>query len=559
MRLKQTPQGPSARHRRPRRRRFSRPLAVATLLALLMGFGVYRVGGAFGLACAAGASPLALDVAAEPAIAPVVARAAARATAGHAKAAGRCLEIRVRAVPPADVADLLAGRAAAGPGTARPDVWIPDTGLWTGLLPADRRGALVPTGAHVAASPLVAALPRRLADRAAEAPSWTAMMRAAAGGSLRMRVPDPARTGPGLAALVIAATLTGDGTGERALFSAVARAWRERQAPSVRAALVGDRRDPTFALVPEQAVLAHNRDAPGDPAVTVRPAEGTLAMDYPVLRVAPAAGRPDTAPAVRRLVRALASAATRRDVRNAGFRAPSAGGLRLLAAPGPDRVAAAAQSWARLTLGIRLLSVVDVSGSMAEEIAPGRTRLQGTLTAMQNVLALFPDDSEVGLWSFSAAPAGRPDFTELVGVGPLGERFGSATRRQLGLNAFGRLKVRPHGRTALYATLLAAYARMQRTYKPEFVNTIAFWTDGRDEDPGGPTLAATLDALRGLADPARPVQVMMFAIGPGADVTALGRIARVVQGRTFQAGSPARMQEVFGQAVARRLCAPRCR
>ncbi|MWA02363.1 VWA domain-containing protein [Actinomadura sp. LD22] len=585
-----------------RRRAFLLPLAGATVLALVLVVSVYRVASAFGLGCAGGSPSLTLNVAADPAIAPIVARAARRATSGHAKAAGSCLRIRVRTAQSADIAELLAGQAVPRLGTVRPDVWIPDTDLWTALIPAAQRSALIPSGTRIASTPLVAALPRRLAGRTAgqeflAVPSWKTMLKGAAtqtappgspaSSPVQVQIPDPTRTGAGITALTVAATLTGNDPAQRAQFSGIARALREHQAPTVNDALTGNHRDPTFILAPEQAVYVHNRDVPTDPQVAVQPVEGTLTMDYPVLRVTRPGRRP-LAPqqldalhnrhldqrraAAGLLERALASQQTRRDILSSGFRTPdgqapasfdaligiSPQSPQLLPAPPPDQVAQILQAWAQLSLGIRLLAVVDISGSMNQHIASRTSRLEATTAAMQQSLALFSDDSEVGLWEFSTDLDGHRPWKQLIDVGPLSQRFGSVTRRQLGLTAFSALKVKTHGDTGLYATVLAAYKEMQRSYKPEFVNTVALWTDGRNDDPAGPTLQHTLDALRRQADPTRPVQVMMFGIGAGTDTTALARIAQVVQGQTFQINSPQQMQTIFAQAISRRVCAPHC-
>ncbi|WP_018658345.1 substrate-binding domain-containing protein [Actinomadura flavalba] len=546
--------GPTTARRRPRI--LAVPLVLAAALTVTAGLGVHHIRAT--LACST-AHRTTLRVAAAPEIEPVVTRAAGRVNERRRRIGGRCLHVDVRAARPAAVAGVLAGRELPLPGTRRPHVWIPDTRLWAGTVPP---GAGVrDSGVRFATSPLVAALPRPIAGRSAgrgllSEPTWNALLRDA---EPRLRIPDPDRDGAGLTALLVASALAPS----QAAFTGVARGLRERVTGSVPEALRGGH----VAAAPEQAVFAHNREAPAVPVVALQPLEGTLSLDYPLL-LTDASARPSADV----LARALGGPATRADALGQGFRtadgrAPDTfdaimgiSPQRPQPLPDPDPGAAARvlQSWARLSLGIRLLSVVDVSGSMAEEIEPGQTRLQAAVRSGHLGMTLLPDDSELGQWAFSTDLDGKQDWTELVPLGPLGERFGSATRRQLILSGTSALKAERDGDTALFATALAAYREMKRTYKPDFVNTIVFWTDGRNEDPGGPSLAETVEALRAEVDERRPVQFLMVGIGPDVEIAELREIASVVRGRAVVARTPAEMREIVHTTISRRLCAPRC-
>ncbi|NEA28953.1 VWA domain-containing protein, partial [Actinomadura bangladeshensis] len=271
--------------------------------------------------------------------------------------------------------------------------------------------------------------------------------------------------------------------------------------------------------------------------------------------------------AARLLWRALADEATREDVQRLGFRAPggtapaafsAANGLsprapKALPAPSTTEVRRTMQSWAQLSLSIRMLSIIDVSGSMDEQVAPGVTRLQSTVRTAQDGLSLLPDDTELGQWVFSTGLSGDRDWRELVSVGPLGQRLGSATRRQRMLSAFAQIRVKEHGDTGLYDTVMAAFDYMKRTYKPEYVNSILLWTDGRNEDPGGPTLAETLDHIRREYDPERPVLINMFGNGDDVDVNELRQIARLTRGDAYVAETPGQVQALFLKALSQRV------
>src|SRR5690606_32267868 len=161
--------------------------------------------------------------------------------------------------------------------------------------------------------------------------------------------------------------------------------------------------------------------------------------------------------------------------------------------------------------------------------------LQSTIRTAQNGLSLLPDDSELGQWVFSTELEGGKDWRELVSVGPLNERPGSATRRQLVLSAFAQTRVKPSGGTGLYETTIAAFEDMRRTYQPEDVNSILLWTDGKSEDKDGPSLEETLDHIRRAYDPERPVLINMFGLGKGVNVGALRQIARLTNGDAYVA------------------------
>jgi Mg-chelatase subunit ChlD len=582
------------------------PLAAAAGLTVLAGLGVFALAGGGGCD---GEDALTLDVAAAPEIAPAVTRAAGRFNdAGH-EFGDRCARARVSASDPAAVSTLLSGRGVAGV-TRRPDVWIPDSSLWTVLAQANPSGEAgagrITRGRSMAASPIVVAVPATIAQRlgaqGGAQPSWRELLTAAGAtedgtppgaadsgtsssripqGLVRLKVPDPNRTATGMGSLLLANTLLNSSGDGNARFTGVVRTLRESVTPTVKSEFASFRRDRQgrhpIALAPEQAVYEYNARRPAEPAVAVYPSEGTLAMDYQITRIGPAGGAggedgDPEAPAARALERELTGEKAREDVRGLGFRAPDAAAPaafgartgvnprppRVLPAPPPADVRRIMQSWARLSLGIRMLSIIDVSGSMEEEVAPGVTRLQSTVRTAQGGLSLLPDDTELGQWVFSTELQGDQDWRELVSVGPLGERLGSATRRQLILSAFARIRAKHNGDTGLYDTVMAAFEHMKRTYKPEFVNSVLLWTDGRNDDPGGPALDETLRRLRAVYDPERPVQVIMFGYGRDVDVDELRRIAQATRGDVLVAQTPGEVQRLFLRAVSRRVCAPSC-
>ncbi|WP_433338382.1 substrate-binding domain-containing protein [Spirillospora sp. CA-294931] len=554
------------------------PLAVAVGLVIVTSLMVYTA--AAPDARCSGGETVSLTVAAAPEIAPAITRAAGRFNDARHATDGRCARAEVRAVDPLAVTTLLSGRGVAGL-TRPPDVWIPDSSLWHGLA-ARGRQPTVSGRRSLASSPIVMATPRAAVSRTASGPSaaepsWRDLLAAAGAqdgrsGRVRVRVPDPGRSATGMFALMLAGTLP-EGKPGSAAFTGVVRTLRENLTPSAAAVFGTFRADASgpgpVVLASEQAVYAHNARGPSAPARAAYPAEGTFSLDYPFTFVGEDAVKDR---ASRLLERALVTGAAGRDLRSLGFRspdgtaAPSSGDStgvdprvpRGLPVPAPGEVRRMTQAWARLSLGIRMLSVVDVSGSMEEEVAPGVSRMQATVRALQGGLALMPDDSELGQWLFATRLRGGQDWRETVGVGPLGERIGSATRRQLTLSALAKVRVEEDGDTGLYDTVLAAYRAMKRSYKPEFVNSIVVWTDGRNDDEDGPSLEHTLHRLRAEVDPDRPILVFMYGLGKGVDTVAHRKIAEVTRGSVLLAERPEEVQAVFLKALSQRICAPGC-
>jgi von Willebrand factor type A domain len=200
-----------------------------------------------------------------------------------------------------------------------------------------------------------------------------------------------------------------------------------------------------------------------------------------------------------------------------------------------------------------MLTLLDVSGSMAEPVAPKVTRMQATARVAQGGLTLMSDDTEVGIWLFSTKLQGDEDYREVVSVGPLGERIGSITRRSLVLSQLQQMRPKPGGDTGLYDSLLAGYAYMKRTYKPEFGNSLLLLTDGANDDRGGPTLPRTLARLRAEIDPNRPVQVNMIGFGKGVNPSELRTIAQATNGSVQIARTPQEISQIFLRMLSRRL------
>jgi hypothetical protein len=90
-------------------------------------------------------------------------------------------------------------------------------------------------------------------------------------------------------------------------------------------------------------------------------------------------------------------------------------------------------------------------------------------------------------------------------------------------------------------------------YDPGAVNSVVLFTDGRNVDEGGITLAQLLPQLTTLADPKQPVRLIVIGIGPEADLTVLRQLVAPSKGAAYRAMTPDELETILLDALARRL------
>ncbi|MFD0851475.1 hypothetical protein ACFQ07_04555, partial [Actinomadura adrarensis] len=131
-------------------------------------------------------------------------------------------------------------------------------------------------------------------------PSWDNLLTAAGGtagggvtknqmipaGSVKLLVPDPARNGSGMGALMVTNTLLTNDPNKEAIFTGIVRTVRESLVPTVSSQFEQFKKGRTgkqpISLSSEQALFQYNRKGPEEPAQALYPVEGTLSMDYPL-------------------------------------------------------------------------------------------------------------------------------------------------------------------------------------------------------------------------------------------------------------------------------------
>lgn len=318
-------------------------------------------------------------------------------------------------------------------------------------------------------------------------------------------------------------------------------------------------------LTTEQQYLLFTRTHPGTKLTASVPADGTVLLDYPMVNTAGAARRDIAAEAGKALADRLASPTGTQALNEIGYRAaddallPNGAGVgqvRVLQLDDPTQVDKAIRQWQVLGVPIRTLVVEDTSGSMAA--AAGDTTRAGLLTDASLVgLKLFPNNTMIGGWTFGInkgpngtdwkpiSPIRRLDALAAAG-GTHRDELATAVRRGLAPSQLG-------GGTGLYDTTLAAFTEVQKSYDPNYSNSVIIMTDGQNEDPNSQSLQELLATLKRLEDPARPVLVLTIGISDDADTEALKEIADATGGTTYVAKTPADIQTVFVDAIAARV------
>ncbi|MEU8222065.1 substrate-binding domain-containing protein [Kribbella sp. NPDC048915] len=460
-----------------------------------------------------------------------------------------CLQVTITAVSSAQVA-----RDVARGSDNRPDLWVPDSSLW--VAQADD-GQSVPNVAvaSVATSPLV--LVGRN-DNFADTSSWLRIL-----GATEPALLDPLNTSVGALSLLAVQMerqkTSASDTQIAQLVVPLAQHLGSLAKPytDVNALFGRADQDGSKIVVPasEQSFVKYQEEHPEAQLRAIQPVTGTLTLDYPIVVTA----KTDT-DAATEAAQTLAgelltdSAAQARD--EAGFRdttfSPLNGGrgvgdLNQLPKPTSAAITSTLQNWTRLSLSTHSLAVIDVSGSMAEKVGD-KTRMQLTIEAAVGGLSLFPDTAQLGLWTFSTKIGSLDaDYKPLVPIAPLSKVQRDKITAQLRIQ-----QPIPNGGTGLYDTAIAAVRQVRQEYKSNAVNTVLLFTDGKNDDPGSPTLAQAVQTLRSLQDPARPVRIIALGMGPEANADELSALAGATGGASYVTRDPAELKKVFIDALQSR-------
>jgi Ca-activated chloride channel homolog len=552
-------------------------VAAVLLLAAACAAGVVvfvKHGGSSHKAAGGCSGKVTVSIDAAPGIAEPVQTIANRWTATHPNAEGKCIDVNVTPLPSSNVEQILAAGGSGGAESA--SMWIPDSSTWatrlTDDLTASGRNAQVEIHAPIAVSPLVFVSSPSVVSKFISKPDWTNAL----AGAFPLTIPDPVSNTDGLLSLQIMNSLVGSkATGPDPKLANLMLRVSHSTLPDANAGFAQLAADPAHAPVftaPEQTVIQANRAKQSLFAAAIYPDEGTLSLDYPVVRLVRSGDDPALTAALDDLEQQLRAPAARSYLADAGFRDPSgaqvpgvgaaegvvAAKIRQLARPPAGQGVDTLRLWESITDDVNSLLVIDVSGSMAEAGGAGKSKIQLASAAASAAISFYPDTSNLGMWVFSTQQTATSDWRQLVPIGEIDQPVGGQARRQALVGAANSLPSLVHGDTALYDTTLAAVDAVRRNYDPSKVNTVVLMTDGQNVDPGGITLDQLIAKLQSPQAKVLPVPVFTIGLGPGADLNALSKISKATGGKTYSVKDPTNLRSVFLDAVVQRQCGANC-
>lgn len=454
---------PRRRAARGGRGRVLVPLAGAVALAVLLGVAAFVI---FNREHDCSGGKLPLRVVATPDIQPALNKIAGTYNKALHSIDSRCVEVTVAKEAASRTANTLAA------GKANADLWVADSSLAVSNLRSDPATAVPEPSGSVATSPVVLVTAKSSAAKLAGSlqPSWSGLIAAAnvanpdgPGKKVRVLALDPQKNSAGMAALLAAAGSAKEAGQDKALVGALKEL--SGQLVSDPTALLASLTVKSGSKVPvgvasEQSVHVHNSKKPDAQVVPLYPAEGTLSLDYPLVVVTKDAAAQKAAADFKR---ELTTESAVRVLQGQGFRGPDGKGGDTLskskgfnptppeALPAPDvkTVASMTQTWSRLNLGSRMLTLLDVSGTMALPVpSTNMTRMQAIAKIATEGLGLFAADSEIGIWAFSTHLDGQgKDWREMVSVGPLTETIDGTLRKDMLIKELATVQAKATGDT----------------------------------------------------------------------------------------------------------------
>jgi Ca-activated chloride channel family protein len=298
--------------------------------------------------------------------------------------------------------------------------------------------------------------------------------------------------------------------------------------------------DPPHIVAPPKTKLA-----------AIFPTDGTMASDDPALVL----DADWVSPAHRRAAEAFLSFARQhQDVfLDAGFRTAELepGPLQTLAngtvphpqyrqvlTPSNDVIEGVRALWQRTRRRANVLLVMDVSGSMRNDVAGSdKTQLQLAQDAAAVIPQQLAGDDRLGLWEFSNEIGSDPHpWRELVPLAPVSVDGATFTDKIEGLQA--------NGETALYATTRAAVQDLSAQFDPKRINAVILLTDGENNYARDSDRDALLRDLRA-SNKDRQVRVFTIAYGDQADTQTLQLISQASRASEYDSTDPTQIQNVM--------------
>ncbi|MDX6739396.1 substrate-binding and VWA domain-containing protein [Actinocorallia sp. A-T 12471] len=212
---------------------------------------------------------------------------------------------------------------------------------------------------------------------------------------------------------------------------------------------------------------------------------------------------------------------------------------KMLAPPDPAVLDKVLRGWESLRKRSNVLWVVDVSGSMVEQVpGTGKTRMELAKASLAKAMDQFIGVDKVGLWEFATRIDGAKDYRELVPIGPV-----SQNRAKL-KSAIGGLQ--PKSDTGLFDTALAAFTKVRENKVPDAINSVVLLTDGVNDDRG----SISLETLLGRLDGESGVRLFTIGFSAGADHDGLKKIAEATDAKAYDAGDAATIDAVIANVTS---------
>jgi Ca-activated chloride channel family protein len=580
-------------HRRsPAQQRFRfTPWIIGGLVVVLAGAGGYLAFTRLTKTTCTGS--VTASVVASPATATLLEGLATKWAETDPTVAGQCVHVAVSARDTAVMAQALGTEWDAKTGLP-PDVWVPDSTAWvrrasTAAIAERMMPDLQPS---LARTPSVLAVPKPMAEalgwpdgeiswqdminKVAADPQGWAKYNQAGWGKFKFGMSDPLQSTAGLLALM--AILDGNDDGEVTPDeqATLARLKQERAVYTDTTAQLLDGlskadKDGAEAALQyvsafpalEQDVLTYNKSNPHTPLVAVYPSNGSADADNPYLILEAPWAQKDKQETAKAFLAYARGPDGRKVFLDAGFRDPNRVGgpalsgstfaARIKTVPRavllPESVKQSMDTWTALTRPTNVLLVLDVSGSMNEQVpGTGKTRMQLAKDAAHAAVALFDGDVDAGLWVFSTKQNGTTDYRQLVPIGRVGDPVSGKPRRDQMLSAVDKLAAT--GDTGLYDTAAAAQQAVVDAYQPGATNLVVLMTDGKNDDStGGLSIDALRTKLQANAASDKKVPIVTVGYGNDADFASLQDISRVSGGTLYTSKTAFDINEVLLTAI----------
>jgi Ca-activated chloride channel family protein len=299
---------------------------------------------------------------------------------------------------------------------------------------------------------------------------------------------------------------------------------------------------------------------PKIPLVAVYPAEGTLASDNPYAVLDATWVTAEKRAAAEDFLDYLLTAPAQKRFTDAGFRdAQGKPGAALqgidtvlldqpkveLSPPAPPVLAEVRQIWTEVRKRARVLLVIDVSGSMGEQVgsAGGQTKLELAKTAAADALADFAPDDQVGVWAFTSdLPGPTGVYVEIAPIAALGPNL-DRVRRAIG-------DLTPLNGTPLYAVTRQAVSTMSTAADPDRINAVVLLTDGRNEYPPDTDLSGLVREIQVSENSSGAVRVFSIAYGQDADLETLRQISEASRAAAYDATDPTSIERIFTAVIS---------